>query len=89
MTTDGATELVLAALLIWVKTVGPMLLCTFAVGVAIGVLQAATQINEASIGFLAKLVAMGVTLLVFGSWSMQHLVDYTTRTIASIADVTR
>jgi flagellar biosynthetic protein FliQ len=89
VTTDGAIELVLGALLVWLKTAGPMLLCALIVGVAVGVLQAATQINEASIGFLTKLVALGVTMAALGSWSMQHLVDYTRQTIASIADVTR
>jgi flagellar biosynthetic protein FliQ len=89
MTIDGAVELVIACLLIWVKTAGPMLLGTLVVGVGVGVLQAATQINEASIGFLAKLLVMGVILAVLGSWSMQNLVDYTRRTIGSIADVVR
>ncbi len=89
MTIDGAVELVIACLLIWVKTAGPMLLGSLVVGVGVGVLQAATQINEASIGFLAKLVVMAVTLAALGSWSLQNLVDYTHRTIASISDVVR
>jgi flagellar biosynthetic protein FliQ len=89
MTVDGAVELVIACLLVWVKTTGPMLLGTLVVGVGVGVLQAATQINEASIGFLAKLIVMGVIVAVLGSWSMQNLVDYTHRTIGSIADVVR
>ena len=89
MTIDGAVELVIACLLIWVKTTGPMLLGTLVVGVGVGVLQAATQINEASIGFLAKLVVLAVVLGALGSWSLQNLVDYTHRTIASIADVNR
>ena len=89
MTIDGAVELFLACLLVWVKTTGPMLLGTLIVGVGVGVLQAATQINESSIGFLAKLVVLGLTLTLLGSWSMQNLVDYTQRTIGSIADVVR
>lgn len=89
MTIDGAVELVIACLLIWVKTAGPALIGTLIVGVGIGVLQAATQINEASIGFLGKLIVLSITLAALGSWSMQNLVDYTHRTIGSIADVTR
>ena len=79
----------IACLLVWVKTAGPALIGTLIVGVGIGVMQAATQINEASIGFLAKLIVMAVTLAALGSWSMQNLLDYTHRTIGSIADVTR
>jgi len=89
MTVDGAVELVIACLLVWTKTTGPLLLALLLVGVGVGVLQAATQINEAAIGFLAKLIVMGLTLALLGSWSMQNLVDYTRRTIGSIADVVR
>ncbi|HVZ35883.1 MAG TPA: flagellar biosynthetic protein FliQ [Polyangiaceae bacterium] len=89
MTIDGAVELVLACLLVWCKTTGPLLLGLLVVGVGVGVLQAATQINEAAIGFFAKLIVMGLALALLGSWSMQNLVDYTRRTIGSIADVVR
>jgi flagellar biosynthesis protein FliQ len=89
MTIDGAVEMVIACLLVWTKTTGPLLLALLLVGVGVGVLQAATQINEAAIGFLAKLIVMGLTLALLGSWSMQNLVDYTRRTIGSIADVVR
>ena len=73
-----------------IGTVGaPLLLGLLAVGLVVGVLQAATQVNEASIGFLAKLIVMGMMLALLGSWSMQNLVEYTRRTIGSIADVVR
>jgi flagellar biosynthetic protein FliQ len=89
VTVDGAIELVYGCLFVWAKTAGPMLLAILIVGVGVGVLQAATQINEASVGFLAKLIVLGATLAILGSWSMQNLVDYTHRTIGSIADVAR
>jgi flagellar biosynthetic protein FliQ len=81
--------MVLNCLLIWAKTTGPILLALLIVGLGVGVLQAATQINESSIAFLAKLVVISLMLAILGSWSMQNLVDYTQRTIGSIADVTR
>jgi flagellar biosynthetic protein FliQ len=55
----------------------------------IGVLQAATQINEASISFVAKLIAIMGTLLIMGSWSLRQLMAYTTQTITSIAEIVR
>jgi flagellar biosynthetic protein FliQ len=58
-------------------------------GLLVGVLQAATQVNEASISFVTKLIAVGVTFAVLGSWTVQKLVDYTSRTISSISNVTR
>jgi flagellar biosynthetic protein FliQ len=89
MTTDGAIEMVLNALLAWMWLAGPMLIAALAVGVVVGVLQAATQINEASISFLVKLIAMGIVLVSLGSWSGRQIVEYTERTIGSIADVGR
>jgi flagellar biosynthetic protein FliQ len=89
VTSAAAIEMILNALLCWGKIAGPMLIAALVVGIVVGVLQAATQVNEASVSFLTKLVAMGITVVALGSWTMQTLVDYTVRTISSIADVTR
>ena len=89
MTIDSAVEMVFGCLLIWSKTTGPVLLALLVVGLGVGILQAATQIQEAAIGFLAKVVVRGLMLALLGSWAMQNMVDYTQRTIGSIADVTR
>jgi flagellar biosynthetic protein FliQ len=89
MTTDAAIEMIVNALLVWGKIAGPMLVAALIVGVVIGVLQAATQVNEASVSFLTKLIAMGLVVLALGSWTMRTLVEYTGRTIGSIADVVR
>ena len=55
----------------------PLLLVALGVGVFIGVIQAATSINEATLSFIPKLAAMGATLAIFGSWQLIMLVDYT------------
>ncbi len=89
MTTDGAVELFRNAIMIAALVGGPPLLAALIVGLVVGVLQAATQVNEASISFVSKLLAVGLTFAVLGSWTMNQLVDYTSRTISSIADVTR
>ncbi len=89
MTTDGAVELFRNAFLVCCLVAGPALFAALIAGLIVGVLQAATQVNEASISFVAKLVAVGITFVALGSWSMHQLVEYTTRTIQSIADVTR
>jgi len=89
LTTDGAIELIVKALLTWGKIAGPMLIAALVVGVVVGVLQAATQVNEASISFVMKLLAMGLTVLALGSWTMRTLVEYTAQTISSISEVVR
>jgi flagellar biosynthetic protein FliQ len=89
MTPDAVNDLVVRALIVGLKVAGPALLVTLAVGLVIGVLQAATQINEASISFVAKLIAIMGTLLIMGSWSLRQLMAYTTQTITSIAEIVR
>jgi len=89
MTPDAVNDLVIKGLVVAAKIAGPALLVTLVVGLIIGVLQAATQINEASISFLAKLLAVMGTIVLMGSWSLRQLMEYTTRTIASIADIVR
>ena len=89
MTTDGAVELFRNAFIISALIAGPPLLAALLVGLVVGVLQAATQVNEASIAFVSKLLAVGLCFAVLGSWTLRQLVDYTSRTIASISEITR
>ncbi len=55
----------------------PMLVVALGVGLFIGVIQAATSINEMTLSFIPKLMAMGITLALFGGWQLSMLVDYT------------
>jgi flagellar biosynthetic protein FliQ len=55
----------------------PLLLVALGVGLFIGVIQAATSINEMTLSFIPKLMVMGVTLALFGGWQLSMLVDYT------------
>ena len=89
MTSDLAVELFRNAMLAGIKLCGPLLMVALIVGLVIGVLQAATQINEASISFVAKLIAIGATVLILGSWTLRQMVDYTARTFSSISEVVR
>ena len=89
MTIDGVVELFTRAFIAAMKFAGPMLLVALVVGIVVGVLQAATQVNEASVSFGAKLLAVGVAFAVLGSWTLRQFVDYTSRTLASISDVVR
>jgi flagellar biosynthetic protein FliQ len=89
MTVDGAVELFTRAFIAAVKFAGPMLVVALVVGVVVGILQAATQVNEASVSFGAKLLAVGITFAALGSWTLRQFVDYTSRTLASISDIVR
>ena len=56
---------------------GPLLVSVLVVGVVVGIVQAATQINEATIGFVAKAAALTAALFAMGSILLAYLVDYT------------
>jgi len=55
----------------------PLLGVGFVVGLVIGIFQAATSINEQTLSFIPKLVALGLTLAILGGWMINTLVDYT------------
>jgi flagellar biosynthetic protein FliQ len=55
----------------------PLLVVALAVGLIIGVIQAATSINEATLSFIPKLIAIGLALALFGGWQLGMLIDYT------------
>lgn len=62
----------------------PLLLTALAVGVLIGVFQAATQINEQTLSFIPKLVATAAVLVIAGPWMLRLLTEYTRELFESI-----
>ena len=70
--TIASESLTLTALL-----AAPLLLVTLITGVLVGVLQAATQINEMTLSFIPKLLAMTAALAISGPWMLKILVSYT------------
>ena len=55
----------------------PLLGVALAVGLFIGIIQAATSINESTLSFIPKLAALAITLAIVGGWQVGLLVDYT------------
>jgi len=65
----------------------PMLLTVLAVGLLVSIFQAATQINEATLTFVPKIVAAVTVLAVAGPWMLTTLVEYLQRTLQAIPTV--
>jgi len=65
----------------------PILLTVLAVGVLVSVFQAATQINEATLSFVPKVVAAILVLSVAGPWMITTLVEYIQQTLQTIPQV--
>jgi flagellar biosynthetic protein FliQ len=65
----------------------PMLLVALIAGLVIGMLQAATQINEATLSFIPKLLLLVLTLFAIGPWMLRVLIDFTRDLYTSIPGV--
>lgn len=65
----------------------PLLLTALGVGVLVSLFQAATQINEMTLTFVPKLLALVVVLLLGGSWMLGLLVDFTRRLLQDIPNL--
>ncbi len=87
MTTEAAIDMLRRAFITTGIVAGPMIAAALVVGLIVGVLQAATQINEASVSFVTKLLAVVATFALFGAWTLQVLADYTARSFVSITQV--
>ncbi len=57
----------------------PLLLTALAIGLLVGLFQAATQIQEMTLSFIPKLLGMGLAFLIAGPWMLRILVDFTRR----------
>ncbi|MBP6275810.1 MAG: flagellar biosynthesis protein FliQ [Limnohabitans sp.] len=76
---DTAMVIDLARHALWTAVLvsAPLLGVALAVGLVIGIVQAATSINESTLSFIPKLIAMALALLIFGSWQLVTLIDFT------------
>ena len=84
MTPDTVVDIAQRALWILLLVGAPLLLSALAIGVIIGMLQAATQINEMTLSFIPKIVVLVATLFLTGPWLLQTMIDYTRGLILQI-----
>jgi flagellar biosynthetic protein FliQ len=85
----------LSAALDWFRTLlwtgalvaAPVILTGLIVGLIMAVLQAATQVNDAALGFVPKAVATGIALVVAGPWMLSELVEFATAALRAMGSV--
>ena len=78
MTQDTVTSLLVDMMGITVKVAMPMLLAALIVGLLISIFQAVTQIQEQTLSFIPKVLAMAAVLVIGGPWMLNQLLSYTT-----------
>ena len=77
MNQDTVTELAVQAMTVALKVSAPFLLVGLVIGLLISIFQAATQIQEVTLTFVPKIVAVGVVVVIAGPWMLDQLIVYT------------
>lgn len=67
----------------------PILIVTLVIGVLVSLVQAATQIHEATVSFVPKLVGVCAVLLLLGSWMLQQILVFTNNLFSSLPNLVR
>lgn len=84
MTPDMVIKLAEQSIYTIIIISAPMLLIALAVGLLVSVFQAMTQIQEQTLAFIPKILAVFISLVVFGPWMLTTLLDYTRNLFQSL-----
>lgn len=84
MTPESVMTLAHEAMVVALLLAAPLLLVSLTVGLLVSLFQAATQINESTLSFIPKLIAIAITLVIAGPWMLTTLLDYMHRMFTSI-----
>jgi len=76
MTVDVVSEIVKEGLYVILKTSAPVLLLSLIVGLIVSIFQTATSIQEQTLTFVPKIVAVFLGIMLFGGWMMNEMVGY-------------
>jgi flagellar biosynthesis protein FliQ len=87
MTPETVMDLAHSTLTVTAMIAAPLLLTALVTGLVIGMLQAATQINEATLSFIPKLLVLVLALFITGPWILRVLIDFTHNLYAGIPAV--
>jgi flagellar biosynthesis protein FliQ len=84
---DFVVDIARQAMLITFLIAAPMLGFGLVVGLIVSIFQAVTQINEMTLTFIPKILAVAVAFAIFMPWMLRLLVDFTTRLIQMFPDI--
>jgi flagellar biosynthetic protein FliQ len=77
MTPEAVLDIGTQGLLVAAKLAAPLLITALVVGFAISLLQSITQVQEVTLSFVPKIVAVGLALLIAGNWMISEIVQFT------------
>ncbi|MFB9273597.1 flagellar biosynthesis protein FliQ [Cohnella cellulosilytica] len=84
MTSEFIIGLAGQALFTVLKVSAPMLIIALVVGLSVSIFQATTQIQEQTLAFVPKIIAVFLALLIFGPWILNVMVDFTARLLGNL-----
>jgi flagellar biosynthetic protein FliQ len=84
---DEVINIAMQAMAVAFKIAIPLLLVGLVIGLIVSVFQAVTQIQEQTLTFIPKILAMGVVLVVAGPWMLSEVVTYTQELYGSIPEI--
>ena len=76
MTIDDVTAIASQALFLIIKCSAPMLLVSLCVGLAVRIFQTATSIQEQTLTFVPKVLAIFISLMILGHWILTQIIEY-------------
>jgi flagellar biosynthetic protein FliQ len=88
MNPQAVIDLGVEAVLVAMKVSAPALVATMVIGLLISILQAATQINEQTMSFIPKVLAMTAAMVFTGPWILQTMIFFTRTIFLRITNVT-
>jgi flagellar biosynthesis protein FliQ len=87
VTTDTVVSLAMDAMSLCLKVGLPLLLAGLVVGLLVSIFQAVTQIQEQTLSFIPKILAIALVVVVAGPWMLDQLIGYTAQLYSSIPSV--
>ena len=89
MSEQYVIDVATGAVWLTLKVAAPALLAALVVGIIISVIQAATQVQEQTVSFVPKIIAITASMIITGPWILQQFIFYTKTLIQSIPNITR
>jgi flagellar biosynthetic protein FliQ len=77
MSDTDVLDIAMQTMMVALKLSAPILVTALVIGFAVSLFQAMTQIQEATLAFVPKVIAIGVALIVSGNWMLHTLIDFT------------
>ncbi|BBF42972.1 flagellar biosynthesis protein FliQ [Lachnospiraceae bacterium KM106-2] len=89
MTQDAVIEIATNTVWIILKTSAPLLIISLVVGLIISIFQTVTSIQEQTLTFVPKLVAILIMIVIFGEWMMNNIVEFFVQLVTNMSSYIR